>query len=173
MYCTFCGDAIDRKTMKCVSCGKPVGSLSTNRSSFQHINPRDPNNLTLTDDKLEALAQQLSQISSDIQEIKATATKKYRTFPTLVSVCCVLVSLLVLLFIFIHNSNDRLVVESGSNTVEKQFEIIDQKTDGFISVFSGNESTIQDVNPSFEDSPLPICEENNSNEKNVENTHEY
>lgn len=27
MFCKFCGKQIDRKTMQCVSCGKPVGSL--------------------------------------------------------------------------------------------------------------------------------------------------
>lgn len=93
MYCKFCGSPVERKTMRCTSCGKPVGSL-TGGNSFKELLLHES-----TGETVQKVTQRESKIAETYDCRENLAAKKLGAgvlLPLICSLLC-LVSLIVLI----------------------------------------------------------------------------
>lgn len=93
MYCKFCGSPVERKTMRCTSCGKPVGSL-TGGNSFKELLLHES-----TGETVQKVTQRESKIAETYDCRENLAAKKLGAgvlLPLICSLLC-LVSMIVLI----------------------------------------------------------------------------
>ncbi len=120
MFCKFCGNPIDRKTMKCTLCGKPAGSLSGG-NSFRNILQGEE--IVVKSDP------QLAGIAADIGEIKKTVTQKKMTPLAILSAFCMLLCLLCLVSILALSGKTKRLFDGLNESVDTRFSITAQKLD--------------------------------------------
>ena len=114
MYCKFCGNEIDRKSMKCTACGRPVGPLSGGTGFTDSIRQRQEQpSPPEKDERLQKLLEASRRVEKDVK----TLPKKLDIILVAVAVC-VLISFISLLSTSIFSGANRRMLKELSLSCE-------------------------------------------------------
>ena len=122
MYCKFCGNPINRETMDCTFCGKPVGPLSDGNSFAKLLQMQSDGMIPSTVHIKHA--SQPSQIEPDVRRNKST---KLNSISTLASLCCVLLSMIILVSLFLQSSKFIRTIERAGVSASSQLSELNQQ----------------------------------------------
>lgn len=127
MFCKFCGNPIDRTTMKCGTCGKPVGMLSGG-NGFKDLQgkaspplsgnpggsskPSDPVSPVILNDP------QIAQIAGDLREMKKKLSEKVVDKSAIIAGICVLLCLMNLLTVLALSGTNRKALRAIYSSIE-------------------------------------------------------
>ncbi len=139
MFCKFCGNLIDRKTMKCVSCGKPVGSLSGG-NSFKYAFQSKANVASTPEVASGKSDPQIAHIAADIREIKKTISQKRINVAAIISTFCVLICLISLVSVFVLSGRNKRVLDGLDESIAAQFAATSQQLDDIKAVLDSTEN---------------------------------
>lgn len=143
MFCTFCGNPIDRKTMKCVSCGKPVGSLSGG-NSIKHLLQGEMKAVSQPETPIEKTDPQLSLLVAEMRELKDEVKKNKINLFTIISGFCALLCLICVVSIFALGGKTKRLAKELNVSVDAQFSVVTQKL-GDIEAALDAKNTTSDV----------------------------
>ncbi len=128
MYCKFCGNPIDRNTMACVSCGKPVGPLSGG-NSFKNVFLGEQSEHPAQETP-ERNDQQIAQMASDIQFLKKKASEKRSNAAAILAALGLLACLAVLVFMLMLNGDSKQTMDTLKEESGEQASVILQEIAG-------------------------------------------
>lgn len=140
MYCKFCGSPVERKTMRCTSCGKPVGSL-TGGNSFKELLLHES-----TGETVQKVTQRESKIAETYAYRENMTAKKLGAgvlLPLICSLLC-LVSLIVLISVSGSSRRTYDMVRTLDNQLIETNKTIQQIEDIVIGLQEQNEERAQE-----------------------------
>lgn len=139
MFCKYCGNPVDRTTMKCISCGKPVGPLSGG-NGFRAAEAEGEKSVFHWGGEAfaDVNAERLDRLSGEIHEVKKLLDTKKRNFTPLVAALGIVLCLIAL-FALIGNSNNKITRLREELT--EQIGVTQEKIDVLADVFSASEPT--------------------------------
>ena len=135
MYCKYCGNPVDRSTMSCSACGKPVGPLAGGvglrdllsgggRAAADNVIPASQTPLAPAAPSPE-VKRELARLSAELQEVRESIPqKKSGVSPILTGLCAAALLLsLVSLIVAVSSSKDELRIRN----LEEQVELLRQQ----------------------------------------------
>ena len=106
MYCKYCGNPVDRKTMKCTVCGKPVGSLSGG-NSFKELLKGKTNSTATQVVQMGKSDTQIASIAADVRDLKKKVYEKSINYAAFISAICALLCVVLLISLFSLSAKNR------------------------------------------------------------------
>ena len=128
MYCKYCGNPVDRKTMKCTACGKPVGSLSGG-NSFKELLKGKTNSTETQTIQTGKSDPQIASIAVDIRDLKKKAYEKSINYAAFISALCALLCVILLISLFALSAKNRNSIEKVFGSIEALAETTEHKFD--------------------------------------------
>ena len=117
MFCKYCGNPINRKTMSCTVCGKPVGAL-TGGNSFKELLQAKTNSSAGRTVQTENSNPQITNIAADVRFLKEAAAEKKVNHAALISAFCALICIISLIYSFSFSAKIRRSIEDVSASIE-------------------------------------------------------
>jgi hypothetical protein len=161
MYCKYCGNPVDRKTMKCTVCGKPVGSLSGG-NSFKELLKGKTNSTPAQVVQLGKSDTQTASIAADVRELRKKAYEKSINYAAIISALCALLCVILLISLFSLSAKNRSSTEEVFESIEALAETTDQKFDEITTALNRESEGIEvsanpeAINPSITKNPESV-----------------
>lgn len=165
MFCKLCGNPVDRKSMKCVSCGKPLGSL-TGGNSFKDILQEKACVPGSAVTESGSFSPQFVRISSDIRDIKEKYYTQKTDFTAIISALGVLICIIVLVSSFALYIGNKKSLDQIRESLAMQINETNQKIDSLGLLFSSTAGN-KNVSPDVSSSEFFFFDKNPESEFNV------
>ena len=142
MYCKYCGNPVDRKTMKCTVCGKPVGSLSGG-NSFKELLKGKTNSTATQVVQMGNSDTQIASIAADVRDLKKKVYEKSINYAAFISAICALLCVVLLISLFSLSAKNRSSIGEVFGSVKVLAETTDQKFDEITTALSRESERIE------------------------------
>lgn len=105
MYCKFCGNPIDRASLKCTACGKPVGSLSGGNSFRDVLEGKTGDGSMMPGEYSGENARiQMNQIDNAIRDVKKSVLSKIHDLTRTSMALCILAGVICIAVVLVSGA---------------------------------------------------------------------